>query len=274
MNDLTAFQLGAAHFQECQHVHEFLNTRVRPRVEQAMGAQPPQATRDFHGFFLRTVSWLRSLWKLNEPADFQAVTVASRTLCEIAVDVTLIHFDGGSYPHAKLIAWEDSAKLHAASRIRRFFQDHNQAPTGEFDAQMDFLAGQQTRIEELRVRYWPDRRGRGRHPNRWTGNDLGTDASAATQLFPEGEFDRYYATRYPQLCWSTHGSGLAGVRGIPPEHFPALSALAFRECVHFAIVVGEVVLRHIGLWDAALAVEFDDHRQDRILAVGASILGR
>lgn len=273
VSNVTAFQIAEASFKECQHVHEFLNARVRPRLEHALGDQPTKEQGDFHGLFLRALGWLRSLWKLNEPADFQAVTVASRTLCEIAIDVTLLHFDNGNYPHAKMLAWEQSAKLHAAMSIRRFFDERGETPTREFRSQIAFLAREQVRVERLRVQYWPDRRGRGRHPPRWTGRDLGTDASAATALFPEGEFDRFYATRYPQLCWNTHGSGLGGVRGLPQDQFPGLSALAFRECVHFAVVMAEVVMRHLALWDAALAVEFDDHSRYRTLMTSDALLG-
>src|SRR5690242_386966 len=52
--------------------------------------------------------------------------------------------------------------------------------------------------------YWPAAR-----PQRWTGRDLARDAEAATSLFPEGGFQDFYETRYQQVCWDTHGTGIA-----------------------------------------------------------------
>ncbi len=85
------FKIAEAYFKDCQVVHEFLNTRVRARL-------PPIDVKDesqllFHGMFLRALGWFRTLYKLNEPADFQAVIVGSRALFEIVVDLTLLHFN-------------------------------------------------------------------------------------------------------------------------------------------------------------------------------------
>ena len=257
----TVFATWEALFKECRLVHQFLNEGIRPRVQRAANA----STDDFYGMLLRTISWLRSLWKLDEPADFQAVVVASRTLFEIAVDATLMHFDEASYPAAKVLAWEESAKLKASLKVKEFFAGKNRPPPPECVPQMQFIAANTKRIEALRVKYWPGRNGNGYHPARWTGHDLEHDASTATKLFGEGEFDEFYATQNAQLCWNTHGSGLAGVRGISPKDFPAISALGFRACARFALITAELILRHFGLWDDRVEREFAEHGAERVL---------
>ena len=90
---------------------------------------------------------------------------------------------------------------------------------------------------------------------------------------PEGEFDEFYATQYPRLCWNTHGSGLAGARGLSEEDFPALSALAFRGSAEFAQIVAKLVLQHFKLWDSAVEHEFELHRIAR-MATAAEVLAQ
>ena len=77
--------------------------------------------------------------------------------------------------------------------------------------------------------------------------------------------DEFYATQNAQLCWNTHGSGLAGVRGISPKDFPAISALGFRACARFALITAELILRHFGLWDDRVEREFAEHGAERVL---------
>lgn len=264
MADVNAFALGEALFGECQLVHDFLEEKVQPRVREVAGRSPGVETDTYHGLMIRVLAWMGSIGKLNHPGDFQAITVASRTLCETAVDVTLLHFDPTNYPIAKLIAWEESAKLKSAIKIRDYFAKKGKVPPQEYAPQIKFITTEQKRIEGLRATHWPGKKGQGHHPsNRWTERTLDEDAAVATKLFPEGEFEEFCATRYQQLCWNTHGSGLAGVRSISADNLPGLGALAMKECTHFALLIAEVTLRHFRLWDAALLVEFDDHGRAR-----------
>jgi len=71
--------------------------------------------------------------------------------------------------------------------------------------------------------------------------------------------------RYQQACWNAHGSGLAGVRGVPEAHFPGLSPLAFRDCAKFALIGGEIVLRESGVWNGEVDQEFEKHYEHRVM---------
>jgi len=261
----TAFGAAEAYFNECAHLHQYLIERVRPRVQQVATGR----TEPFYEMLLRTISWLRTLSKLKEPSDFQGVVAANRTVFEIAVDATLMHFDERSYPPAMLLAREDSAKLKAALKVREFYSG-KPVPHGHTPL-IQFIERDTKRVEALRVKYWPGKKGTGHHPSRWTGHDLEHDARAATKLFPDGEFDEFYATQYSRLCWNTHGSGLAGARGLSEEDFPVISALAFRWSAEFAEIVAKLVLQHFKLWDAAVGREFEEHRIARMVTTDAAM---
>lgn len=260
-----------AMFLDCRRVHEFLNVRMRPRIAYAAGSAE---SRDaFFGLYLRVLAWLRTLWKLDEPGDFQAVTVASRTLFEIAVDLTIMHFDAKANPPAKMDAWEDSAKLKAARRVRTFV-DRPGSTESETDYRpfLTFLSKNEQRVKALRLRWWPPKQGKkSEPPERWTGRNLSDDAAKATDLYRAGKFDAYYARRYSQNCWNTHGSGLAGVRGVPAEDFPALASLAFSECAQYALIAAEMALRHFCIWETAIP-EFEALHRERARA-NADVLG-
>lgn len=264
--------IARAEFLECRSVHEFLNVRMRPRIAAAAGGD--EAADPFYVSFHRVVAWLRTLWKLNEPADFQAVTTASRSLFEIAVDLTVMHLDSAANPPEKMMAWEESAKVKAAARIRDFVRrDGCGLAETDFLLQFSYLSSNEQRIKDLRKQWWPRKDGRSEHPDRWTRRTLPEDADNATKLYPTGKFDEYIAVRYPQICWNTHGSGGAGVRGISVEVFPALAAIAFKECAHFALIAAEMTLRHFDLWDKGIpaADEFQAFGEDRILAKAGAL---
>ena len=243
---------------------------MRVRVAYAAGGET--SVDAFFGLFMRVLAWMRTLWKLDEPGDFQAVTVASRTLFEIAVDLTIMHFDAVANPPAKMDAWEESAKLKAARRIRDFLHRPGCTESPKNYAHfLSFLANNDQRIQALRKRWWPRKDGKPEHPDRWTRRNLSEDADKATQLYPAGKLDAYYARRYAHNCWNTHGSGLAGVRGIPPADFPALAVLAFDECAQFAMIALEMTLRHFSIWETATA-ELEELRAERV-AAKADVLG-
>lgn len=271
--DDSPLAIARAEFLDCRHVHEFLNVQMRPRILMAAGGN--ESVDPFFLSFLRAVAWMRTLWKLNEPpADFQAVTAASRTLFEIAVDLTIMHFDAEAHPPAKMMAWEDSAKLKAAVRIREFLRRPGCTLSDkDFVPHLTYVSNNEQRIKDQRKKWWPRKDGTPEHPDRWTHRSLPDDAEKATRLYPGGKFDEYIAVRSPQVCWNTHGSGGAGIRGIPAEPFPALAAIAFGECARFALIVAEMTLRHFDLWDKGIpaAAEFRAFGQDRILAKAGAL---
>lgn len=264
-----AFALAHAAYAECQVVALFIDEKVRRPVD----ARTASVTHGivFQGQLLRAIAWLRSIGKLNHPGDFQAVTAAARALFEGAVDVTLMHFDPKTFAPAKMDAWEDSAKLKHAQTMAAYLADLGRMPTTEELPILDFLANERTRIDGARKRFWPSLKGK--HPPRWTGQDLAADAKAADKLHDDG-FEAFYRLRYPQLCWNVHGSGLAGVANIRAEAFPYIGGRAYRESAKFAVVIAEVVARHMDCLDeAAFADLREQRRRAAALVFGSTLAG-
>jgi hypothetical protein len=240
-----ALALACVQYAEAQAVAQFIDRNVRERVDATAPSVPHGVA--FQGQLLRVIAWLRSIAKLDHPADFQAVTAGARAIFEGAVDVTLMHFDPTGHGPEKMDAWEDSAKQKHGQTAADYLAASGRQPTEAEQHMLAYVTREKDRIEKLRLRWWPNENGR--HPrNRWTGRDLGTDAREADKLLPEG-FEEFYRLRYPQLCWNVHGSGLAGIANIRAEAIPYIGSSAATEAARFARVVAEVVAKHMGCWN-------------------------
>jgi hypothetical protein len=73
----------------------------------------------------------------------------------------------------------------------------------------------------------------------------------------------YYDGRFAELCWSTHGSGLAGVRSIPEDHFPALLAFAFQDSARLGTLASELTLRYFDKFDGIVEARFTELEKER-----------
>lgn len=252
--------LADGQFRGCCAARDFIGTTVRPIAERVVKDDSTPLRATFFGALLRTHAWAQSLGKLTHPSDFQAALAGSRALFEMAVDLTLLHFDPKAHPHVKMVAWEESAKLLAAERVQEHF-GAAQVPD-EFEGPMRFLKEDANRVRDIRIEFWPETKGK--HPPRWTGKGQAADATRATSLFPKGEFDLYYAANYAHASWFTHGSALTGIRVMPESTFPALSGFAFKQAAELLVIISEIVLRGLDRWDS-IAEQRDAHVRSKIL---------
>lgn len=257
-----AFALADAFYAECQVVAKFIDEKLRLPVDERAGKVPCGVALQVQ--LLRAIAWLRSLDKMNHPGDFQAVTAAARALFEGAVDVTLMHFDSASNGPEKMAAWELSAKVKHAQSIATYLSEVGRPPAEDERTILAFLQREKSRVDQLRLRWWPRKDGKPEHPPRWTGRDLGSDSKVADGLFMAG-FEEFYRLRYPQICWNTHGSGAAGIANIAPEVFPFIGGMAYREAAKFASVIAEVVAKAMSCWNEA---DFTALREQMTLASG------
>lgn len=264
-------------FREVEVVHDFFGhalERVYAAAQSnAAGVVEPEL---YPELLHRVLAWLRTLVALRGPSDFQAASVSARAIFEICVDVVLLSRDPGN-PPAKLLAWEESTKFHAAERIVKYFAKLGVPVPAEFAMQDRHVARKRKDIEALRLLHWPTKPKDGKPPvgthpsHRWTNapSGLADDAAIADRHAPQGEFRLFTATRYPLLCWHTHGSGLAGIREINAVTFPALIAVAFDDTIRYSLIALEVVMRHLGLWGAEAEAEFRELKERRILEIAA-----
>lgn len=263
-----AFVVATGTFQGVVVVSDFVRGPIRATIDQVRVQDDASAV--LVGQLLRVDAWLRTLRKLDEPADFQGVASAARALLESTVDIVLIHHSPAD--HKRLLAWEESSRLNYAEKLVAYFQHHSGAIPNEHRNVAAFAARDRSRIEALRRQYgWEDKRKtKTRHPDRWTNHSLADDVRATEKFGHKFEFEKFYEVEYRKLCWMVHGSALA-VRKIPAEVFPSLTGLLFPWCGDLAILASELVLRHIGAWSADVEKQFDEERRKRIVVVGQTM---
>ena len=228
------FATAEMHFRECIVVRDFVENKVLPILSRDPSLALP-ARRLNRALAARVLAWLRSLAKLNQPSDSQAILAGSRGLFELALDFTLLkHEKRGDA--SMLLAWQESEKLKWTNRVAKH------AVFGR--AVQGWASSNTARIKELRQRYWG-----GRHPMRWTGRQLSQDTTIADGFQNTG-FVEYYTAYYTWACWQVHGSGAVGLLEATPEQMPYFSAQGFADCAKFAIASAAYALDMVGQYDA------------------------
>jgi hypothetical protein len=269
-----AFALAAGFFNANRLVTAFLRERVRAWAP--VEAAETEVDAVMYGQFLRVESWARTLVKLDEPADFQAVAAAARSMMEAAIDMALLQQAPDDY--TKLLAWEESAKLKHAECLLRFLERAGDEPTQDQQHVIEWTQRNKANIEELRSKFgWVDSRTqKPRHPDRWTGRNLAEDAKAADGAGLRFGFEHFYETQYRAICWSVHGSAFA-VRGVEAAEFPGIAGLLFPRCSDLALAASELLLRHFGVWDDDKVKALEELARQRVSkaeTTRASKLGR
>lgn len=254
-----AMAVSGALFAECRVVSDFVKSYVRARVPEPTTLS--EADQVIFRQLLRIDAWLRTLAKLNSPADFQAVSTGCRALLETAVDIVLLSKNKSDF--VKLLAWEQSAKLKHAQAVETFCLKTKTDFSKTNPEMAQFLVDFRQVVDANRQGYGWKKNGKVGHPDRWTAQGLGADCIVADQTQKLFAFEEFYESRYRELCWNVHGSGLIGPVG--SEAFPFVAGQAFRECAQLGQVAGEIVLRSLGRWDQEAEKAFSKLAEHRIL---------
>jgi hypothetical protein len=254
-----AWSYAAAAYAMMRVSAEFLADEPSKAVSAATaGADSTSVV--LQGQHARLRSWLHSLVRLGRPEDVQAVVAGGRAIFEIAVDAVLLRNDMDGCQ--KVLDWEMSAKLKQAQAFVAHLAKAKRNPAREERHLIAFAGSQAGVVDQLRRKWkWTDRSGKPKHPTRWTGQDLGSDCAPADAVVSPPIFVEYYETRYRAVCWTTHGSGATGLRGIDKDSFPFLGAQSLRETTDFAFLASEETLRHLGQWTDSMKTLFDDARR-------------
>lgn len=245
--------LSAMHFEDCKTVHKFMGEAVRPVLDRV--GPTHDASHTVRGTFMRAQGWLGTFHKLDSPAHFQAVIAGTRALFEIAVDLAFMHHARTAHPVEKMLAWERSSKLRAAERTRDYYAANpNRTMPDHLTERVRSIDRDGAAIRAERQTWWKE----ARHPERWTGTRNGglREDAATADTFGPYSFREFYDVRFAELCWGTHGSGLAGVRGLNAEYFPGPVAMAFEDAAMFAVLSSELALRYCGQYDAIAEARF------------------
>jgi hypothetical protein len=259
-----AFAIGDAAFRRCAHAGEFIATTVIPAILPHV--ESGTAGEILFAQLVRIDYWLRSLDKLASPTDYQAATAGCRSMLELAIDIALVRANPADFQ--TVLDWELSAKLHHAQALSTYCEkDKEIAP--RFPRQINWVETERDGINALRLQHrWVKKLDDGtekpKHPQRWTNRDLASDAREADKVQenwraegPTFRFERYYETRYRELCWDTHGSGNVHRGQVGGEHLSTIGAYAFFDSGRMAMTAAYWVVLYFDLWNADMEKEFD-----------------
>lgn len=247
-----AFATGL--YQGAQLVTQYMKTNYSAIAEGEPGPSGGYKGGAIKRLWIRAYLWMETISRLNDPLDFQAISVANRTLMEILIDLILLHTDEAHESAARMYWWAESEKLQQAEQIINFYSKKGVTVPDEFEAQQSFYANRKSQITEMRKRWWPGRKDPERHPKRWTGSsNLLQDAKRADQLYGSSietnigiPLEEYYETQYRKMNWRIH-SGLASVGDPPPEAFYLICGFGFKWCADFALLATKITLTEFGL---------------------------
>ena len=161
------------------------------------------------GLWGRAHAWMQTLVKLNDPLDFQAMSVANRALLEITVDLLLLHHDKTNASGWKMHWWGESQKMKSAEQIIKYYESNALALPDQYEGQANFIRDSKASVDHMRKVLWPNKKDPSRptHPGRWTGNaTLFDDIVTADQFYEsvvKADLDstlvEYYRTEYSKM---------------------------------------------------------------------------
>lgn len=251
---------ATAHFQGTQIVSRYMKDRF-PLIEGVMIKSETRHREDcLKGLWMRAYAWMQTLEKLDNPLDFQAISVGNRALLEITVDLILLHHDKTNGSGWKMFWWNLSEKLKAAEQIVNFYNKRSVSVPDTYEAQEIFYRDEKLNVERMRIALWPNKKNPSKpvHPDRWTGSgNLFPDIEKSDQLYGSvieadigSTLVEYYRTEYRKMNWQIH-SGVASVWNQPPQAFNLVCGFALKWCADFAMLCTKIVLTDFG-FDAAL----------------------
>lgn len=213
LEEVEAF--ASARHAEAVLIADFMQSRVNPLFGHRREGGTHHRDAAIYGLYMRALSWMLSLRKLDEGYDFQPVVSGVRSLLEVVVDLVLLHHDKSNSSGWKVMWWGESAKLKAAEGVERYYKDVARKPVpDEYEPQLDYIRDRSVPIKDMRVTLF-----NGIHPERWTSRRNLLDDVREVDRLSGSEIERhlgkkleeFYETQYRRLNWNVHGSGLTGV---------------------------------------------------------------
>jgi hypothetical protein len=251
-------------------VGKYMRDSAKPMLEGVLN--PSSQEQGIQALFLRSLCWMTTLEKLNNPQDFQAIAACTRALLEATVDVTLLCHDGRQgQAGQKMLDWVCSAKFKICEQVINFYAKQGRAVPDEHQPMVEFYDRQKSLVPGLRSAHW-----KGKHPERWTSRNLPDDCVVADGL--EGPMasaemgmtlSEFYHTQIRRLNWSIHASGVAGVHDISYPSICGQCALAFKYSADLAMMTTKLALRNAGFTAVSQQIEtdWDALRANRLLVV-------
>jgi len=170
----------------------------------------------------RMTLWMESIVACNDVKHFQVVCAAARSLFEHLLDVTLLAKrradDVDRFWQFTLVKRHDlCSKLWDLLKRERKTLDR-----GDCQREIRFATNRtrKKKVAATRLRFWPNRKGKGANPPHWSGLN---NAALARRCGPK--IEKLYRQEYGKLSLYLH-PGAAGFDGIKPESYESLFILS------------------------------------------------
>ena len=237
----------------------------REQIEKQLNPSPRETC--LRGLFLRAALGLRTMKKLEQPSDLQALAACTRSLVEISVDMLLVHEDKGSACSERMEAWQESAKLKAAMLLVEHFRSQNREVPSEYKPQADFVDNKKSEIEKKRIGLWTFytrgtnrdsqtstidektiERWKRQHPQRWTNRSLRDDMKIVDEHRRDWllkvfglTLTEFYRAELSWINWYVHGSTLTGINNISDETFTRLCARCYEVSAYLGMICAHII---------------------------------
>jgi hypothetical protein len=240
-------------YRGAEIVSRYMKDRY-PLIEGAItNSQVGHRESCLKGLWTRAYAWMNTLARLNDPLDFQAISVGNRALLEIAVDLVLLHNDKTNGSGWKMHWWAMSEKLKASEQIIKFYEDSGLPLPGQYEVQEIFLRDESAGVTMMRSSLWPNRKNPSQHPARWTGNgNLGDDILEADRLYGPAikedlgsTLEEFYRTEYRKMNWRIH-SGSAAFWNQPPQAYFLICGFGYKWGADLSMLSTKILLKDFG----------------------------
>jgi phosphorylcholine metabolism protein LicD len=203
-------------FAMLKSVGEFEQLEIRGVMQSLI--QPSLHENCFIGIYLRAMTHFESLKRLDSSVHFQAISMLTRSLFELAVDIALLDVIPDSA--LKMLSFSEVEKLRCARKIVEFKKLNSTSGVDE-SAYASYIAAEGQRIDGIKKGLWPgmDR------VDHWSGKKFPERVKCLGEPYKE-----IYQVQYPRLSWYVH-SGLTGVMGLKKDTFVAMCGVAFKSSV-------------------------------------------
>jgi len=230
-----------AAYQGTLHYYEFVQAHVIPVLQSRLNRS--EYEESLVGAYYRSHLLMRSLVKLDDFDDFQAVRSIARSLFELLLDMKLLQLDPTLI--ARFSSYSTIERMRSAIRVADFVAKHPSPDRAKRYRHQINLAGDTAEIKKceatlLKVYGITTAIGTERaakFPKTWSKMDVRTQAAKISV-----EDEEKYIAVYPIDSWFVHG-GLVGIAGISQDGlvnaYGRGQLLAQKSCHESTFIIGK-----------------------------------
>jgi hypothetical protein len=215
---------------EREEFREIIKAQFRPTLRERY------LTVNYH----RAAFNVEMLLKITDTKQFQAISLLTRAIFELAVETKLIQKHADAAEKIKL--YSDVELLRAARKIVQFKKDH---PKQRFhhETYQTFIDLHGARIDAAKNAVWTPKPGKtDSEIKHWTRKPLSQRARVLGD-----PFDRIYEVHYPDLSWMTH-SGVVTPLNMTTEWVTSFVGIVYSIAVDSYIQILDVLVDEFKLY--------------------------